>query len=182
MTVSVPELPGVVVLPAPDIAYASPPNLQVLVGPPQVEFVTPPDDGSVRVVVGGAPSAPAGSGERVEFTVVAGFTVEAFRVVVPRVQEPNVRYALPNFLPHANRPYWVTLTAALPGEEVRVVSQGIVSNSNWAWAQAPIFLGPDGTLTQAVPEAPEAMFGVQIGYPVDPDSMYVGPAPAVVLA
>lgn len=177
--VTVPELPDLVVLGAPPVAAAlDPPGFILEVGPPGVEFVSPPDDDAIRVIVG--PGGSGGSSERVEFTVIAGFNLQAFRLVVPRVQAPNVRHAMPNFLPHANRPLWMTLHAALAGEPVNVVSMGKVVNTNWDWMQGPIYLGLDGTLTQTIPEPPTFMFAVQVGFPVDPDSMYLEHFPATV--
>lgn len=180
--VAVPELPGVMVVEPPPFLVVEAPGLALRVGPPQPEFVVAPDESdAIRVLVTAPPQEDGGSGERVEFKVTAGFDLHAYRLVVPRVQQPNVRHALPNFLPHANRPLWMTLHAALAGETVRVVAQGIVENDAWDWAQAPIFLGPDGTLTQQIPEAPEAVFAVQVGYPTGPDAMYLGPGPAITL-
>lgn len=172
-------IPEVVSLQAPPVdVFVLPPSLNVLVGPSDVSFVSPPDDGDIKVVVGG----PGGSGtsERVEFTVVAGFDLQAFRLVVPRIQAPNVRQADPNYLPHANRPLWLTLHAALAGEPVHVVSTGKVVNSSWNWIMGPIYLGLDGTITQTPPEPPDVLWTVQIGFPVDPDSLYLEHFPAVV--
>lgn len=128
------------------------------------------------------PQGPPGVSERVEFTVEAGFDLQAYRLVVPRVQEPNVRHGLPDFLPHADRPLWITLHAALEGEDVLVVSEGCIENPAWAWVQAPIYLGADGTLTQVVPALPGSVFSTQVGFPVTATSMYLNPYPAIILA
>lgn len=144
-----------------------------------------PADAVDRVIgIPGRPGPPGADGisERVEFTVVAGFDLQAFRLVVPRVLAPNVRHALPNFLPHANRPLWLTLHAALAGEDVMVVSMGKIVNMAWDWVQGPIYLGLDGMLTQVTPTYPEVLFAVQIGYPVGPDSLFLEKSPAVVLS
>lgn len=123
-----------------------------------------------------------GSGERIEFSVEAGLDLQAFRLVVPRMLEANVRHADPTFLPHSNRPLWITLHAALEGEMVQVVGEGMITNLGWSWTQDPIYLGPDGTLTQTVPTAPSAAFATQVGYPISPTTMYLSPTPAIELA
>lgn len=176
------ELPDVAVVEPPVGVFIEPPENALLVGPPPVDFVHPPDlEGSILVVVGGS-GGGSGSGERVEFTVIAGFDVQAFRIVVPRVQEPNVRQAETTYLPHANRPLWLALHAALAGESLRVVSVGKVVNSGWNWIMAPIYVTDSGQLTQTPPEYPEALWTAQIGYPVDPDSLFIQQSSAVTLA
>lgn len=128
------------------------------------------------------PPGPGGSdANKLQFGVEAGFTVQAFRLVVPRALDTNVRHALPDYAPHADRPLWVTLSAALPGETVQVIAIGQVENPAWNWTQDPIYLGPDGTLTQIVPSTPDAVFSTQVGYPLNPTCIYLSPQPAVML-
>ncbi len=127
------------------------------------------------------PPGVGGDSDRLEFDVEAGLDVQAFHLVVPRALETNVRHGLPDFLPHATRPLWITLHAALEGETVRVVGLGRVENPGWSWTQDPIYLGADGTLTQVVPEAPDAVFATQVGYPINETTIYLSPSPAIEL-
>ena len=65
----------------------------------------------------------------------------------------------------------VGLNAAAIGESVTIVSFGEISESSWQFtADAPVFLGPNGTLTQTVPQA--GIF-LQIGIAQSATSIFV---------
>lgn len=131
-----------------------------------------------RVLVQGVgaqgPPGPPGPAEtqRIEFDVTAGFDISAYHLVVPRIVEGTVRLADNSVMSHSGRPIWLALTSALTGEAFTVLAAGLVTNPAWAWAQAPIFLGENGELTQTPPAAPDASFSAQVGYAVGPASMF----------
>lgn len=118
------------------------------------------------------PPGADGSGSTTGFTVTAGFNIPAYHLVVPRLIEGTVRLADNSFLSHMSRPIWLALTSALAGETFQVIALGMVTNPSWTWAQAPIYLGENGELTQTPPTVPGASFSAQVGYAVGPTSMY----------
>jgi hypothetical protein len=153
---------------------------RVLVTPPAQERVTVVREPQ-RVVVRGlglqGPPGPAGqdgaSGSTLSFFVEAGFDLAPFHVVAPRMTDDSVRLASNDVIGYVDRPLWLTLAGALAGEQVLVLSEGRVDNGGWNWAQAPIYLGVNGQLTQTPPAAEDgAVFSAQLGYAIGPTSMY----------
>lgn len=138
------------------------------------------------VMVPGPPGAKGDTGlpgttDHVTFNVEAGFTIPAYHIVVPRVLDESVRLADNQFLPHADRPYWLTLNAGLAGEQIQVLSTGLVENPAWSWTMGAIFLSAGGTMTQIAPGSPD-LFGVKLGHAVTSTAMFFCPADVVVFS
>jgi hypothetical protein len=65
----------------------------------------------------------------------------------------------------------IGLNAAAIGEAVTIVSFGEISESSWQFiTDAPVFLGPNGTLTQTIPQA--GIF-LQVGIAQSATSIFV---------
>lgn len=129
----------------------------------------------VQAVGAAGPPGPAGASgtmAQLEFSVVAGFDIAAFHLVVPRMVSPSVRLADNKVAAYVNRPLWLAMASALAGEALPVLANGVAVNPGWAWTQGPVFLGVDGQLTQT-PPAPPAVFSAQVGYSIGPTSMYL---------
>lgn len=54
----------------------------------------------------------------------------------------------------------ISLTSAMPGEQLNIQRSGVLDDAGWSWAPGRIWLGTDGALTQT---PPTGGFDVHIG-------------------
>lgn len=68
----------------------------------------------------------------------------------------------------------MTLHAAVGGEDIAIRRIGEVEESSWAWTPGqPVYLGLNGVPTQTLP--PEAIFGLIVGIPTTPTTLFMAP-------
>ncbi|MGA4634510.1 hypothetical protein ACPA5B_11580 [Pseudomonas solani] len=129
--------------------------LAVVVAQPVV-IVTEPRRAPAAVVATGPQGAagppgqpgPAG-GSAVQR--IAGETLSALRLVYELNDE--VFYLGGDDAAHVDLVCGVTITAAVLGQPINVQSSGPLDDVTWSWAPGPVWLGADGHLIQAPPEA-----------------------------
>lgn len=99
---------------------------------------------------------------------VAGAQVLAFRLVASLGGQ--ILHADPTDVDHAARVCGLTLTSAMGGEVARITPGGDVTNPGWSFTPStPLWLGPDGTLTETIPVVPAAAFSLPVGIAIAPD-------------
>lgn len=77
-------------------------------------------------------------------------------------------------LEHAYSVLGLTTGAALPGQRIRLLKEGNVTNETWNWLPGePLFLGTDGMITQTPPTSATAAFMLTVGQVIMPDSIQV---------
>lgn len=68
----------------------------------------------------------------------------------------------------------MTLHAAGASEPVAIRRTGEVEEGSWAWTPGfPVYLGLNGVPTQTLP--PEALFGLIVGIPTTPTTLFLAP-------
>jgi len=83
----------------------------------------------------------------------------------------KVIYADNSIPSHATKVVGVTITAGLANQEVTIVPNGEIIEPTFNWLpDIPVFLGPNGLLTQTVPTAG---FILMLGFPTSQTSMVV---------
>lgn len=103
-----------------------------------------------------------------ERTLPARASLQAHRVLALD-EMGQVHHADHAEVTHAGRIIGVSKTSALAGQDVQVAVGGIVRNGGWEMTpSAAVWLGPDGTLTQQIPQPPTARFQVLVGVALDP--------------
>lgn len=133
----------------------------------------------------GHDGADGGAGPTDEITFIrrAAITLSGHRLVIP-VNGTTVTYADSATLSHTTRPVWLTVTAALAGDDVSLVAFGDVSEPSWNWTPGlPIFLGQNGMLTQVPPSTANGdAFILQVASPDSATDLFYNPRTAIVLA
>lgn len=116
--------------------------------------------------------AGAGAGPIQTLTAVAAGALGGHRVVGPTTAG-TYSYVDNATLLDALRTVGVTTGAASTGAAFNVMTEGPVTEPSWAWTpNAPIYVGTNGTLTQAAPTSP-AKFVLQIGFALTATTMFV---------
>lgn len=73
----------------------------------------------------------------------------------------------------------ITTAAAAPGAPVPVQRHGLMTEPSWAWTpEAPIFIGPDGVLTQLAPTG----LARRVAWAIGPGTINIDPFPIITLA
>ena len=67
----------------------------------------------------------------------------------------------------------VTLTDAIIGAEIEVVTDGVINNPAWTWAEGPVFVDVAGAMTQVPPTPPAAGYLLKIGVPTTPTQLTI---------
>ena len=124
--------------------------------------------GLSAALAGLAPKGFTGN-EVVEYE--AGTELQVYRVTVINSLSKAI-YAEPSINEHAHKIIGVTITgAAGAGEMVQIRNYGQIEYAGWSWAaDAPIYLGDDGTLTQT---APTSGARVQVAFPIASNRMFI---------
>lgn len=163
------------VVPDPDTTLVDAPSLTVLVQPDAEATLV--DDRSILILESDGGSGPAGPpGAGVVTTVVAGATVQAFRVVA--LDASDLAY-MPSasVLAESDALLGISLSAALTGESLNVQIFGRLATPAM-WTPGPLWLGAAGMLT-SVP--PVADVGLQVAYAATPSVLIVRPQSLFVL-
>jgi hypothetical protein len=143
---------------------------------------------SLPIKVNGQPLSPTnpfpadlveqtgGDASQVSFTKIAGQTLSGHRVVTSN-PDGTVGYASSQTLAHSIAPLWLTIAAANGGDQVELVAYGLVAEPSWSWTVgAPIFLSPNGVLTQTPPSlAAGDVFVLQVASPDTPTDVFFAP-------
>lgn len=147
--------------------------------PGPVEIRTPgPHPTSVSaeagvIIIGGGTSAPSDTA-----TYTAGANLSGHRAVIlgPGRQ---AFLADPTDPVHLGRTVGVTTGAAADGDNITVRRFGVMVEPSWSWnADLPIYVGPNGQLTQTPLAAGDgAAFVQRIGYATSPTSIVVDLSP-----
>lgn len=83
---------------------------------------------------------------------------------------------------HHFRTVWMTTHAAGAGDRVRMLTFGVFVEPSWDWIpHLPIYLGPNGLMTQTPPATP-AEFSLQVAIATSPRGIFYNPKVSVVLA
>lgn len=146
----------------------------------QLEAVEVPDrdatdvavqDASQRVIKVASPG-PQGVPGPPGSDVVAGTAAEALgghRMV--RGARDALTYATNTDASHADDIQGLTLGAAAAGAGVLLQRAGDVTEPSWSWTpETPVFLGPDGQLTQTPPDD-SAAFTLCVGFAATPTTL-----------
>lgn len=122
----------------------------------------------------GDPGPPGPIGEtagQVRLTKTAGRNLGGHRVVTTDATGA-LTYAS-NLTPeHINAPMWLTTGATSLGDDTDVMIYGYIEEPSWSWVPGPLYLGTNGQMTQEPPEAPFALFLMQVGYATSPTSAF----------
>ena len=116
------------------------------------------------------PMGPSGDGS---FTLVASAPLGGHRLVATD-GAGGIAYA--NCDDASNLPslLGMTLHAAAAGESVAVRRTGEIVEGSWNWAPGlPVYLGLAGVPTQTLP--PSAVFGLIVGIPSTPTTLFMAP-------
>lgn len=93
----------------------------------------------------------------------------------------HAEYADNQTLDHAHRVLGLTVTAALTGSEVEVVSEGEIQEPSWSWTPgAAIYLGSDGNLIESAPVSP-ALFSLCVGFATATDRIVLTVGTPIIL-
>jgi len=105
---------------------------------------------------------------------VAGQDLGGHRVVA-MAGDASAIYADCAVASHAGRLLGLTTGAASAGAPCIVAgATEVVEEPSWSWtADAPVYLGHDGLLTQTVPAAPDALFSLVVGVALTPTKVLV---------
>lgn len=141
--------------------------VEVVVDRPAIE-ITRRDTQVVEVVAQG-PQGPRGdAGGEIRLTAVGALS--ALRVI--RVADGIPTYADSGTPEHGDTIVGISTTSAgSSGGEISVRMSGQMSDASWAWAPGPIFCGPNGVLTQTVPNTG---FVCQVAVAQDATTIVVG--------
>lgn len=163
-------------------------QLEVVDQPGPTTSVDTPSQVTVQAT-GTAPGAPGAPGEpgpagipdELIFTRIAAITLSGHRVVRP-LPDGTVTYADSTRLVDATAALWLTLDAANAGDEINLVAIGNVTEPSWNWVPGePIFLGPNGTLTQTSPLFGGDAFMVQVASPDTSIDVFYSPRAVTIL-
>lgn len=141
------------------LAFA--PGTRVVVGAPAA---------SLRACLAGPPGPKGDPGDGVaqpDLTVTAGATLGGHRVV--RVSASGAVYADASQT-DVEAVLGVTTGAATLGAPVSVRPAGALVEPSWAWLPGSVYLGRDGTMTQAPPDGDAAL---EVGFALAPDTLYI---------
>lgn len=105
----------------------------------------------------------------------AGESLSALRVVFADVE---AYYADHDYLPSMNV-IGITVTAAIAGDDVSVMTSGKLSDPSWSWVAGPIYVGADGALTQT---APTTGFVQEVARAISPTDIIINIQPPILLA
>ena len=107
------------------------------------------------------------------YRVIAGEALGGHRIVVTD-DAGRAIHADPGNRSHANRVLGMTTGAAAEGAPVHLVRAFQIEEPTWSWImEAPVFVGPAGVLTQAVPASPAAVFALIVGMPLTATRLYI---------
>lgn len=138
-----------------------------------------------QAVVNGAgqgPPGPAGpqglQGTNASvFSASAGVTISAQTAValINGVVVPAQNTVLEQF----GNVVGVSQNGGVPGTLINIQQSGEISLSSWAWTlNKPVYVGPNGPLTQT---APTSGFLQIVGIPITPTSLSIGLQPPIIL-
>ena len=111
----------------------------------------------------------------------AAETISALRLIV---LDDNKQWILadPANLSHAYRTIGLAQSAISPGQSDKALYYGNHSDSFWNFSfELPLFLGPNGTITQAAPELPDSLFMRVVGTLQNSSSILFNPEEGVFL-
>lgn len=116
------------------------------------------------------PAGPAG-GSIPQFT--AGENLSGHRAI--RLHNGLAYYCDSTTLAHAGTAIGVSTGAALAGDPVNVQTIGIVAEPSWTWSDGPVYVGPNGSLSQTI----SGVFVQQIGVAGNSTELNIAPQLAV---
>lgn len=124
--------------------------------------------------VGGAPSVPTDSNQ---LNMIAGEDISGHRVVV--ISDSGILKADINNINHTNLTLAVTTQAGTIGNNIKVLITGQLTEPSWNWSyDNPIWVGPDGVLTQ-IP--PITGWLCQVATVINPTSILISPKQPLIL-
>ena len=138
----------------PEILVITDAELLVLPGDPALEVLDSTQGAELLEVAQqgppggqGATGAPGGTA----VSAIAGQALGGHRAIV--LDATGAAFYADCAVPgHFGRLAGVTQGAAITGDSVTVIGSGVMTEPSWAWtADAPVFLGSAGLLTQTVP-------------------------------
>ncbi len=119
-----------------------------------------------------------GSGSTLEQIDTLGETLSAYRIVYSSL-DGSIYAASNNDLMTAQSVHGITTQAGNSGEDVSVTTEGVVTNSGWAWSgNQNLYLGVAGVVTDT---PPTSGFILRVGYATGAQSMYVDIGTIIVL-
>jgi hypothetical protein len=145
--------------------------------------VQPADPGFAIALLPTGPKGDPGSGTAQTATGTASLTLSGHRAVVLQPDGTFI-YDDSTLLGLRFAPPALTLGAASVGATVSAIIFGYVSEPSWAWTpEEPVFLGPQGILTQVAPSlAAGDAFQLQVAVAVSPTTILWAPQAPIVLA
>lgn len=124
---------------------------------------------------------PVESAESIVLHRVAGEDLSGHRVV--RRHNGEVFYVDAADLSDMIGPFRLTMAAAAMGAHVDVLAYGDLDEPSWNWMPGePIYLGPNGALTQTVPTFPTSLFLVQVAAAIEATSINFEPKMPILLS
>lgn len=143
---------------------------RILVTPSKVGSVAQEDLGPtvVRIGLGGSSPgvSPQGGVSNIFGNAIAAVPIGGHRVVASNYNGELI-YASSAAVETAHRVRGIVSTAYSPGATCQFQIVGEIEEPSWNWnVEIPLWLGPDGQITQTVPSLPSAKFSLQVGFPV----------------
>ncbi len=133
-------------------------------------------DGMDIILLDQGPSGPPGAGSALQRRSAEALSGQR---VVKDVGGGLCDYASPSQPADAALVLGLTTTAAPSGEIVQVQCQGDMTDGAWSWTpDLPLFVGPQGQLTQTPPTSGWLM---RVGVAVSPTAIVIGLQPAIQL-
>lgn len=112
----------------------------------------------------------ASSSDTVDVKITTAQVINAYRAV------GYDGYMTPLTLEGLSMYAGISKVAALAGEKISVVRQGLIEESAWAWTtNAPVFISEMGVLTQTLPNGPVR----RIGWAITPTKLNLDPYPII---
>lgn len=134
---------------------------------------------TIAVAVPGIPGSSGSGGSTLTITGTAAQALSGHAAVYRRT-DGLIDYASADDPACMFESIWVTLGAAMAGDDVTCVTFGEMSEPSWSWTpNSLIFLGLAGALTQTVPTEPTSDFLRVMGYAPLPTKMFINAQPAI---
>lgn len=126
----------------------------------------------IRPAIQGLPGPRGRDGAGSTIELKAAINMGGHRVTCP--SPDGLIYADWNTGNTALRIVGITVSSVTAGADVEVRNNGELTETSWNWdINKPVFLGPNGVLTQMNPRDNGAAFSLILGFPTSPKTLFI---------